>query len=247
MYNPYSLKDKRILITGASSGIGRACAIECSKLGAKVIITGRNKDKLEQTFSLLEGPDHKLMIADLSNMDDIEKLTEELPIVDGLVNNAGIEDPKPVHFIDKEDVDTIFNINAFAPMLLVSLLTKKKKLNKKASIVFTASISGLLCSSIGGSLYSASKSALNGFIKGAALDLANKGIRLNSICPGMVKTNILQEVVDDEELKNMTKEYPLKRLGEPNDIAYAIIFLLSDASSWITGTNLVIDGGFTLL
>jgi NAD(P)-dependent dehydrogenase (short-subunit alcohol dehydrogenase family) len=249
MNNPFSLEGKNILITGASSGIGKQIAIECSNMGAFVIITGRNEERLKNTFSKLRGEHNRMFIADLQSQEDIDTLAKfiECPI-DGLVHGAGINDLVPFQFITKESLENIFTINYFAPVLLSKSLLKEKKIAKKSSIVFISSISGVYCSAVASSMYSSTKGAINGLIKGMALDLAPKMIRVNSVNPGVVETNIFDSTsVTQEQLTEDRKKYPLKRFGKPEDIAYAAIYLLSDASSWVTGTNLVIDGGFTLL
>lgn len=249
MHNPYSLENKVILVTGASSGIGRGIAIECSKMGAKLIITGRNEQRLNKTFLSLNGDGHIQIVKDLSKQKDIESLVEQCPIINGCVYCAGIPKLLPVKFINRESLEEIININSFAPILLTSLLTKKKKFEKKSSIVFISSISGICISTIGESTYSASKGAISGFVKGAALELASQQIRVNSINPGLVETNILElagEVFSEQQVIDKIKLYPLKRMGQPEDVAYGAIYLLSEASSWVTGINLVIDGGFTL-
>lgn len=247
MSTPFSLKSKTILITGASSGIGRAVAIECSKMGANIIITGRNNIQLEKTLSLLkaEGTSY---IADLTNSDDIKNLTEQIPSIDGVVHAAGIVDPVIFKFISEEKLRNIFDINFFAPILLSKELIKMKKIKKGSSIIFISSISGTLCSSIGNSMYSASKSAINGMVKGMALDLSSMQIRVNTICPGMIDTGIFDNsAISKADLIEDIKKYPLKRYGKPEEVAYSAIYLLSEASSWVTGTNLIIDGGYTLL
>jgi len=249
MYNPFSLEGKTILVTGASSGIGRGIAVECSKMGAKVVITGRNVERLNETFQLLSGQENQQIIANFSDDKQIEDLVEQCPSLDGCVNNAGIPKLMTVKFIRKESLNDIIRINTIAPILLTSLLVKKKKIIKGASIVFISSISGINISTIGESSYSASKGAINGFVKGAALDLAAQNIRVNSVNPGLIETEILKlagELFSKDQLNDKLKQYPLKRIGQPEDVAYAVIYLLSDASSWITGTNIVIDGGFTL-
>jgi NAD(P)-dependent dehydrogenase (short-subunit alcohol dehydrogenase family) len=246
--NPFSLAGKSILVTGASSGIGRAVACVCSKMGGRLVITGRNKERLEETFGALSGEGHTQIIADLSKEEDIELMIKELPKLDGFVSNAGIVRPVLAQFIEKKDISDVFEINAFSSFLLIQKLIQEKKLNKKASVVFTSSISGVFCSSVGGSLYSASKGAINGYMKGLALDLANRGIRVNSVNPGVIETNIFSDdTITAEQLEEDVKRYPLKRFGKPEEVAYAIVYLLSDASEWVTGSNLVIDGGFTLL
>jgi NAD(P)-dependent dehydrogenase (short-subunit alcohol dehydrogenase family) len=247
-YNPFSLLGKTILITGASSGIGKATAIECSKMGAKVIITARNVGRLEQTIKQMAGSDHEYIQADLSKSEDIKKLISILPEIDGLVNNAGISKPTLTQFISEEVVNDIFLVNTFAPIYLTQGLLKQKRIKNKGSIVFTSSISGLACSEVGESLYSASKAAINGFVKGAAIELATKGIRLNTVNPGLIDTNIFDEgIITEEQLEEKKKRYPLRRFGKPEEVAYAIIYFLSDASLWTTGANLIIDGGYTLI
>jgi len=248
MYNPFSLTGKTILVTGASSGIGQAIAIECSKMGATVILTARNEERLSETLSQMEGESHSLIVADLNNKDERKKLVDSSLILDGLVNCAGITKTMPFQFIDSEALKSVMNVNFISPVLLSAELVKRKKFSKKSSIVFISSISGVLCAAVGGSIYSASKGAVNGTVKGMALDLATKGIRVNSINPGVIETHIFDDgTITKEQLEEDKKRYPLKRHGKPEEVAYAAIYLLSDASSWVTGSNLVIDGGFTLL
>ena len=251
MYNPFSLEGKTILVTGASSGIGRGIAVECSKMGAKVVLNGRNIDRLNETFSLLEGTDHLIIPADLSKQEEIEKLVNEAPPLNGCVHSAGIPKICAVKFIDRDTIEDILNVNTIAPILLTSLLLKKKKLQRKSSIVFISSISGVCVANVGEAPYSATKGALSGFTKTAAFELAAQGTRVNSINPALVPTSILElsnTVFSEEQLKEtMYSRYPLKRLGTPEDIAYGTIYLLSDASSWVTGINLVIDGGYILM
>ena len=248
MYNPYSLEGKRILVTGASSGIGRATAIECSRLGANVIITARNEERLSETLSMLEGDGHEFRMCDLNNTEAIKEMVQSLPEVHGLVNNAGTNQQAPVPFIKDEILSNILHVNTIAPILLTSLMVKKKKLTKGASVVFTNSISGLGKISTGNTMYATSKGAITSFVMGAAKELAEKGIRVNAVCPGMVETDfIAHHVVASEELLDADrKSYPLKRYGRPEEIAWAITYLLSDATAWMTGTNIVIDGGRNL-
>ena len=250
MYSPFSLLGKRILVTGASSGIGRAIAIECSRMGANVILTARNEERLNETLQQMDNIQlHQIIVADLSNMDDIKSLVDfiENPL-DGIVQCAGFTVPKPFQFVNQKDIDSIMAVNFMAPAILSQMLLKKKMLNKGASIVFISSISGVWVSYVGSSLYSASKGAVNGLVKGMAIELAAKSIRVNCVNPGMVETNILEKgIISDEQLHNDMQLYPLKRHGKPEEIAYAVIYLLSDASAWVTGTNLLIDGGYTLL
>jgi NAD(P)-dependent dehydrogenase (short-subunit alcohol dehydrogenase family) len=249
-YNPFTLENKTILVTGASSGIGKAIAIECSKMGAQVIVTARNKDRLQTTFDLLdisENQKHTSVIADLTNETDIEKLVNTVQALDGLVNCTGIAKPQLFQFSNASDLTEIMKINFMSVALLSQKLLKMKKMKKYSSIVFISSISGTRITLPGNSLYSASKAAISGLMKGIALEQAAKKIRVNTIIPGMVNTHILDEgTITRDQLAEDVKKYPLKRYGEPEDIAYATVYLLSDASSWVTGTDLLIDGGYTL-
>ena len=250
MYNPYSLQGKTILVTGASSGIGQSVAIECSKMGATVVITGRNKDRLQETYDMLEGAGHIQIPADLSSYPEIKKLVDECPKVDGVSHNAGIAKIIPVKRISQENLEEIVGTNAFGPILLTQLLVRNRKINNKGSIVFTSSLSGVYCVHYGESMYAASKGALSGFAKGAALELAAQGIRVNCVNPSIIQTNIFKnegEIISDEQMQEKIQNYPLKRLGVTTDVSWAHVFFLSDASSWITGINLPIDGGYILI
>ena len=247
MYNPFSLEGKTVLVTGASSGIGRAVAIECSRMGARVYITARNEARLKETLELLEGDGHEMIIADLSDLSQLDYIVEHVGHLDGLVNNAGYAVVMPTSFITKEKLQDILTINTIAPILLTQKLLKKKKVTRGASVVFRASISGPVVSGIGHAMYSTSKAAIGGFVKNAALDLASKNIRVNAVSPGMIETNMMNNnsiTLEQDELDK--KEYPLGRYGRPEEVAYAMIYLLSDASSFTTGTNLILDGGVTL-
>lgn len=245
--NPFSLVGKTILVTGASSGIGRAIAIACSQMGAKVVITGRNENRLSETFSMLEGADHQQNCVNLTNPTEMDNFIEILPKLDGIVNNAGIAKPMVLQLTDKEDVNEIMQINALVPIHLTRLVLQSKKLNKGASLVYISSINGNNCAYIGSSIYAASKSALTGFMKGVALELAPRGIRANCINPGMIETDLLKSgTIGEDELEKDRLKYPLKRYGKPEEVAYAAVYLLSDATRWITGSSLLIDGGYTL-
>ena len=247
MYNPFSLEGKTVLVTGASSGIGRATAIECSKMGATVVITGRNVERLQATFEALEGAGHCQIVADLTDEDQMDALVEQLPALQGVVNNAGITEIVPTQFINREKLDKVLETNTVVPMLLTQKILKKKKLGRGGSLVFTCSISGTFVCGGGNALYSASKGAINGFMKNAALDLSIKGIRVNEVCPGMINTHFMDgSSIGSEELNIERQRYPMKRFGRPEEVAYGIIYLLSDAASFVTGTGIVIDGGFTL-
>lgn len=245
-YNPFSLKGRTILITGASSGIGQACAVETSKLGANVIACGRDQERLEQTLHLLEGKEHATFEGDLLEQDIIDRLVGDVPRLDGVVLSAGKGLTMPFLFCDREKFDDIFNIDFFSPIQLLRQLVKKKKINKGGSVVVMASIAGVGRHSVGNSVYGSAKAALQSMVRYAALELAPMNIRVNSVCPGMVNTPfIYRGTLTEEQLKMDMATYPLKRYGEPEDIAHGVAYLLSDASSWMTGTSLVIDGGIT--
>lgn len=246
-YNPFTLEGKTILVTGASSGIGKATALECAKMGAKLVITGRNEARLNEVYNSLEGEGHIQIIADLSNDEDIQRLVDEIPVLNGCVNNAGYNVMSVIPFIKKDELGRIMNVNLTAPIMLTHLLVKKKKIAKESSIVFTSSISARGRNSVGNSMYSATKGGLSSFMKNAALELAAKRIRCNAVLPGMVETPLKEGKanVTEEQWEINRQLYPLKRFGKPEEIAYGIIYLLSDASAWVTGTELVIDGGLT--
>ena len=245
--NPFSLKGKTILVTGSSSGIGRATAVVCSQMGATLIITGRNPTRLSETFELLEGLNHQQYVGDLAKEDDLNSLVNFLPKLDGFVSNAGIAKPLVLQLADNFDVNEIMQINALVPMNLTRLILQQKKLNKGASLVYISSINGNNCSSIGSSIYAASKSTLTGFMKGIALELAYRGIRVNCINPGMIETDFFKDSsIGEDELEKDKLKYPLKRYGKPEEVAYAVVYLMSDTTQWITGSTLLIDGGFTL-
>lgn len=247
MYNPFSLEGKTILVTGASSGIGRATAIECSKMGAKVVITARNEARLLETYNQLNGENHQMIICDLADENAIEALSQTVPHLDGLVNNAGYQEYCPVSFIKKEKLEALISVNTIAPIILMQKLLRAKKITKGASVVFTSSLAGIGVNASGNSMYAATKGAISAFVTSAAIDMAPKKVRVNAVCPGMVNTSILDHgMVEEEDLKADVANYPLGRYGEPEDIAFAIIYLLSDASSWVTGSNLVIDGGVSV-
>ena len=246
-YNPFSLEGKTILVTGASSGIGQATAIECSKMGAKLLITGRDQSRLQETFEQLEGDGHMQLTAELTDEEAVKRIADECPELNGLLLCAGKGMTLPLNFATREKFDSIFDVNFFAPMELVRMLLKKKKISKAASIVFVSSIGGNWSFSLGNGVYGASKAAINSAMKFWAKELAPKKIRVNSVNPGMVNTKLIQGgAISEEQHRKDMEKYPLGRYGEPVDIAYGIMYLLSDASSWVTGHSLVIDGGVTI-
>ena len=244
-YNPFSLTGKTILVTGAAGGIGRATSVECARLGASLILTDINEPGLQETLSLLEGEGHRYSVANLTSQEALDELVADLPQLDGFVSNAGVTKPTPVKFINKDDLERIMAINTFAPIYLTQRLLKKKKFNMGASLVFTVSVGGVFTTAPGNAMYGASKGALQVFVRNVALEGAPR-IRCNSVNPGMVNTNLAGRSYSDEDKARDMETYPMKRYGEPRDVALAIVYLLSDASSWVTGHSLIIDGGKTL-
>lgn len=248
MYNPFSLDNKTILVTGASGDIGGATAIECSKMGAKVVLTGRNKERLENVMSALAGEGHAMVCADLTDEERLESVIKELPELDGIVFCAGISGFRPVQSLRLSDVQKMFDVNAFAPMNVLHYILKKRILKKNSSVVFISSISGHSNVSVGLSAYGATKASLTAFARYAALELSPRGIRVNSVLPGRIQTQLIQnDLLDEQAVENDKKKYPLQRYGLPVEVARSVVFLLSEASDWITGTQLVVDGGRSLI
>ena len=242
-FNPFSLNGKTILVTGASSGIGRATALLCSQMGARVVITGRNEARLQETLGSLSGEGNMLIAADLTDEESRTRLVKDTPALDGIVHCAGIGHRKPCKAINAEDIATVMNANFNAAVLLQACLLAKKKVNKGSSIVFISSRTAEI-PTVANALYSASKGALKSYAKCLSLELAPRTVRVNCICPAMVWTPlVLNEGVTEEELQAEQAKYPLKRYGKPEDIANLAIFLLSDASSWMTGSCIDITGG----
>jgi NAD(P)-dependent dehydrogenase (short-subunit alcohol dehydrogenase family) len=247
MYNPYSLIGKTILVTGASSGIGRATAIECSKMGATLIITARNQERLQETLTQLEGEGHQSIPADLSTEENIKQLCAQIPEIDGLAHCAGVSALTPIMALNEQKLHDVFSTNYYAPALLTKHLAKAKKIRNGGSLVYVASISGISNVATALSTYGSSKSAINTFMQYAALEFSGKRIRCNSVLPGRIETPLLQnQTMSNEEIQKDIEKYPLKRYGNVTEVAQTIIFLLSDATKWITGTSITIDGGRSL-
>lgn len=244
MENPFSLKGKQILVTGASSGIGAQTAISISKMGGQLILTGRNEKNLRSTFQSLSGEGHELIVADLCT--EVEKLVRVCDPIDGLVNCAGFTKYLPIKFIDKKSIQEVFDINYAAPVDLINRLFKGKKIRENASIVLISSLASKFPFKAG-TLYSGAKAGMDVFCKTIALEFAPKKIRANTINAGMVRTPLLkgaEDTIGSEGMLQNEKSYPLG-FGETTDIANMCIFLLSDASRWVTGTNIIMDGGLT--
>ena len=247
MNNPFSLEGKTVLVTGASSGIGRQTAIECSRMGASVVWSARNEARLQETLSSMEGDSHKVIPADLLNQDQLENLVSSITPVDGVVLCSGKGLTLPMQFATRDKLDDIFNTNFYAPFELLRLLYKKKKIQKQGSVVVLASLGGTQIFSGSNGVYGASKAALNSAMMFCAKEFSSRKIRVNCICPGMVDTPLIHRgTVTEEQLIENAKLYPLGRYGKPEDIAYAAVYLLSDAASWVTGQDFVLDGGISI-
>lgn len=247
-FNPFSLYGKRILVTGASSGIGRATATVCSKMGANVIITGRNEERLNNTFNQLEGENNLSLSADLTDSVQIDELVSKLPQLDGIVHCAGIGDRTLLKMVKEKDLERVMRTNFESPVLLQKALLKKKIVLPSSSIVFIASRAPF-APTIGNGIYAASKGAMIAYAKVLSLELANQLIRVNCICPSMVWTELVEKdaKITGVDYRQEELKYPLKRYGKPEDIANLAVYLLSDASNWMTGSCIDITGGTTSL
>ena len=248
MNNPYNLTNKNILITGASSGIGKACAVICAGLGAKLILTARDSEKLNQVVNEI-GTENEIQtfIADLSVQTEIENLAEFCGKLDGLVNAAGILNYNLIRFITSETLSKTFSTNFFSLAILIKNLINKKKINQNSSLVLISSVSQKLGVPATAE-YAGSKAALLAYSRVLATELGARKIRVNTVSPGLVETPMTianKSTLGESMLEEQSKSYPLG-IGKPEDVGNLCAFLLSDSSRWMTGTEIVIDGGHTL-
>lgn len=244
--NKFNLNNRTVLITGASSGIGRSCAIEVSLMGATCILVGRNLEELQKTKSLCANQS-TIIVANLTDEIDIKNIASEIPQIDGIVHCAGIINPRPIKFLKSENIKEVFDINFNAPVLLTSALLQHNKIANESSIVFISSISSQF-PYFGGSIYVSSKAALEAFSRTLAIEVAQRKIRSNVLQPGLVKTQMLdktKQAAGDENFSLYETKYPLG-FGEPEDVANAVCFLLSQEAKWITGSELKMDGGLLI-
>jgi len=242
---PFDLQGKTFLITGASSGLGRQICIRISEMNGTVILTARNQERLEETLKSMNPGDHKIIPADLTKKEDIDTLVKEIPKLNGMVYSTGISVITPAGFITEEDFSKTFSTNFEGLVFLSNAIIRRKKIVKNAcSFVFISSISTQYPFA-GGSLYVSAKTAMEGFARILAIELAPKGVRVNCVSPAFVKTNMLNQTADDfsNDVIQKIEGKQLMGLGEPDDVAYPVIFFLSDASKWISATNLIIGGG----
>lgn len=242
MNSPFSLVGKTILVTGASSGIGRGIAVACARMGANVIVTARNLVRLQETLAAMSGDKHAIIVADLIDEVQRKHLVEQLPVLDGIVHCAGVGSRVLCKNIEQSDINYVMQPNFMAPVLLQTELLSAKKITKSASIVFIASRAADM-PSVGNAVYSASKGAIISYAKCLALELAPRKVRVNCICPAMVWTDLALTSASREQLEEAEQKYPLKRYGQPEDVAYLAVYMLSDASSWMTGSSVDITGG----
>ena len=246
MYNPYSLEGKTILITGAASGIGKATSIEGSKMGGRIVAVDMNAAGLEVLLPQLKGNGHLSFAGNLCHDDFLKRLGEEVPALDGVFLCAGVSDTTPVKFITEEKIQRVFGVNLTAPIMMLKQFLVKKKINKGGSLVWMSSY-GAEKVEPGLGIYAASKSAVNGIMRAYAKELVSRKIRSNSIMPMMIRTELLSTLnnISDKDWEKQEAMYPLG-FGSPLDVAYAAIYLFSDASRWITGTQIRMDGGSNL-
>jgi NAD(P)-dependent dehydrogenase (short-subunit alcohol dehydrogenase family) len=246
--SPFELHNKTILVTGASSGLGRQTAITASQYGARVVITGRNEKRLDETFRSLHGEGHVKIVADLTVQADIDRLVAELPVVDGVVHSTGISDLSPARFITKKVIAETFQIGFEASVLVTAGILGRKKLAKgSSSMVFISSLSTRYAF-IGGAMYISAKAALEAYSRVLALELAPRGGRVNCIAPAFVRTPMLDEtaVQSSQTVVNKIEQLQLLGFGDPVDVANVIVFFLSDASRWVSGTSLILGGGLNV-
>lgn len=252
MFNPFTLRDKVIIVTGASSGIGAQCAIDCSKMGAKVVLIGRNKERLQQTLERCENTQHHLVVSyDLVESDGmgemIKGVVEKMGKISGLVNCAGISTTLPINLVKKESLDNFFQTNVYSAYLLTKECSKKSVIAEKGlSVIFISSVMGVVGEN-GKSLYSMTKGAIVAGVKSLACELAKKNVRVNCISPGCIVTPINEHLphIAEPEKRAILESQHLLGLGHVSDVSNACLYLLSDASRWVTGTNLMVDGGYT--
>lgn len=248
MYNPLNMEGKTILITGASSGIGRSVAVECSRLGATCVITGRDTRRLRETRQLMQDAEHQVIAADLAAEDEVAALVEQLPMLDGVSHNAGINRTQVCSSAKREIIEELLNVNLLSTIELQTKILRKKKLNKGASLVMMSSVSAVT-HKFGYGFYGISKMGLAHYAQDLAKELGRRSIRVNAVLPGMVDTpRIRSNPAFSEEiyLRDQRQNYALGRYGKPEEISHLVAFLLSDAASWITGSLYIVDGGFML-
>jgi NAD(P)-dependent dehydrogenase (short-subunit alcohol dehydrogenase family) len=242
----FDLSGKHVLITGASSGIGRSIAVLSASLGATLTLIGRNEKRLNETLSFLSREGHKAICCDLTYSDSVNDMVDSLPLLDGIVYCAGIQETCLTKNVDNQVFDKLMDTNFRSTVLLNSQILKNKKLKKNSSVVFISSVAAMRCAEIGNAIYSSTKAAISSFARVLALELASRHIRVNIVSPGMVHTPLLDQFdMTAEQFRQDEQKYPLG-YGNPEDVANTVVFLLSNATKWMTGSDIVLDGGLTL-
>ena len=239
------LAGKHILVVGASSGMGRVFARMISAEGATLSILARNEERLDATLSELSGKGHHKVVCDITDEEQVKNAVSQMSVLDGVVFCAGISEYVPIKFVSTEKIERIFQTNYFGHISVIRMLLKKKLLNKGASLVFISSLSSVV--GVPGTLmYASSKAAINSAVKVLASELASQQMRVNAICPGIVKTEMLSSTnLSEEQFAEQEAKYPLG-LGTPEDVGYAVLYHLSDGSRWLTGNIMILDGGNSL-
>lgn len=253
MYNPFSLEGKTIVVTGASSGIGRQCAIDCSRMGAKVALVARNRERLEETLSEMDsGHEHRIYQCDLSVTEGIKSLVADVVgdcgKIDGFVHAAGVEKTAPAKSLSPAAYRNIYEVNTLSAFEFVRQFSSRKNFSDGGHVVLISSITSIV-GRIGVSAYAASKGALVSAVRSMALELAPKRICINCVSPGTVLTPMMHDFLSslsEEQYEKRTEGFPLG-LGDVSDVSNTCIFLLSDASRWVTGQNIIVDGGYTAI
>ena len=250
MWNPMDMSGRTVLVTGASSGIGRSTSIQLSRLGARLILVARDKQRLCDTERQLNGKSHRVAPFDLQDLSAVPEwlkcLAHEEGELSGLVHCAGVHMARPLRFVDTDKVEELIRVNVLAAQQLAKGFRQRQVRASTGSIVFVSSVMALV-GQAGVSTYCASKGALTAMARSLALELAGEGIRVNCVAPGIVEsemTSHLARSLTEEQFTAIRKMHPLG-IGHTDDVAHAVSFLLADSSRWITGSTLVVDGGYT--
>lgn len=249
-FNPFTLREKTIVVTGASSGIGQQCAIDCARMGARVVAIARNEQRLAETLQRMDGVNNIAISCDLTDSAAIANMVKDVVQrcgkIDGIVNCAGISTTLPLKFVDAEKLDEFFRANVYSAIEVTREFTKAKNFNAGGSVILFSSIMGCV-GDVAKSIYSMTKGALIAGARSLACELAKRKIRVNCISPGAIVTPINANLphMANPESRKVLEDKHLLGLGETSDISNACIYLLSDASRWVTGQNLIVDGGYT--